>query len=424
VAISHLVECFVKPDTGHDRALAPALIQRGLQLAQEVGAVEREAHLLWSQMVQATHYGRTAEAQEAGKACITLCREHGLQDRLALTLHDLSLNLRLNGEIEKGNSYADEARKLFREAENLPLLADNLNQQALLEYLQLNLEAALMTAGEAATVSKEIYNGWNMAYAAWIKGMVHEARGEWDRALALWQESRRIGQEVGFLMARTAIAVHLGLLWLQVGEVDRARHLHETALAAGEETAPFMLQATASALALDAFAEGDAAEGLRRVRQAQEQEPLGDIATALLLPLPAMALVAAAEQSEAGELWGEAQTVVEDALDEARRRRMRVHEVTLGYYEGRVLRALGEGEAAVERWQESLMEARRHGLKPLVLDLAGALSQRFRERGQEEAAEPYRQLAQEVAAALAETLEDGLRQRFLRTATGQLLENG
>lgn len=422
VAITHLVDCFVKPDAGHDQAVAPALIQRGLQLAQEVGAVEQEAHLLWSQMVQATHYGRTAEAQAAGEACIKLCRNHGLQDRLALTLHDLSLNLRLNGEIEKGNRYAAEARRLFRETENLPLLVDNLNQQALVDYLQLNFKAALATAEEAGTISAEIYNGWNMAYAAWIKGMVHEARGEWGQALALWQESLQIGQEIGFLMATTTIPVQLGLLWLKLGEVEQARQFHETALAAGKKTAPFMLQAAASALALDAFAAGDTAEGLRRVRQAQEQEPLGDIATAFLLPLPAMALVAAAEQPGQAELWGEAQTVVEAALGEAQRRRLPVHQITMGYYEGRVLKALDETEAAARHWQDTLVAARRHGLKPLVIDLAGALFQLYRERGQEEAAGPYRQLAREAATALAETLEDGPRRHFLTTAAGQLFE--
>ena len=423
VAITHLVDCFVKPDAGHDQAVAPALIQRGLQLAQEVGAVEQEAHLLWSKMVQATHYGRTAEAQAAAEACIRLCRKHGLRGRLALTLHDLSLNLRLNGEIEKGNRYAAEAREFFREAENLPLLVDNLNQQALLDYLQLNFQAALNTAEEAGAISEGIYNGWNVAYAAWIRGMVYEARGQWDRALALWQESLQVGQAVGFLMAKTAIPVQLGLLWLKLGEVERARQLHETALAAGKETAPFMLQAAASALALDAFAAGDAAEGLRRVRQAQEQEPLGDIATALLLPLPSMALVEAAERRGEAEAWAEAQAAMESALAEARSRRLRVHEITLGYSQGRVLKALGEREAAAGRWQDTLVAARRHGLKPLTLDLAGALFQLYRKGGQEEAAEPYRQLAREAATALAETLGDEARRHFLTTEAEQLFES-
>jgi tetratricopeptide (TPR) repeat protein len=181
VALAQLGACLIKPSRVHDRHKADRLIARGLSLARENELYEQEAHLLWSQMVLATHYAGTAQAQEAGQACIKIARQHGLEFRLSLALHDLSFNLRINGQLEEGDAYAQEARVLFRKHNNLPLLTDNLNQQALVSIQHLDFDSALGCAGEAGEISQQIENGWNRSYSLWLRGWAAAERGEWGR---------------------------------------------------------------------------------------------------------------------------------------------------------------------------------------------------------------------------------------------------
>jgi tetratricopeptide (TPR) repeat protein len=254
--------------------------------------------------------------------------------------------------------------------------------------------------------------------------LVDETRGLWDSAAAGLQESMRLGQDTGFLMAMTTIPIQLGLLWLRLGEVEEARRLHEEALAAGEETAPFILQAASAAIALDAFATGEVAKGLRWTRQAQAQEPLGDIATAFLLALPARAAIEAAAQQGDAEQWVVAHKEVESALAEARRRRLHVQELVLGHYRGLTLKGTGNIKAATEQWQETLDQAQRLNLRPHVLDVSTELFQLYRENGQTKEAERYRQLALVAMSELGDTLADKTQRHYFMEATEQRLTLG
>ena len=404
VAVTHLADCYVKPDVGHNRLEAKILIERGLQLALDVDAPAQHAHLLWSKMVHATHYGHTEAAQAAGKACVALCREHGLTRRLALALHDLGLNLRLNGDLAQGDQFAQEARALFRQMDNQPLLADSLNQQALFDYLQHRLDSALQRADEAATISRRIANKWNRAFAIWIRAMVHDARGSWGDALSTYEESLHTGLETGFLMAGTVIPIQLGLLHLELGAVEEARRLHENALEASRERAAFVLRAALAARALTAFKNGNAARGVDWLRQAQRAQALGDITTALLLPLLPQASVLAAERDGDSPAWQEAHDVVQAALAEARKRRFLLHELPLRYYLGIVLQAQGQVEAAAVCWRQTLEQAQRLNLRPLTLALSGALYRLYSADGQTDTALPYAELARATLADITNRL--------------------
>lgn len=133
-AISRLVTCYAEPTDMHSPELAKPLIERGLILARDTGDHDLESWLLWSETVWANHYGTTAQAQAAGEASIAIARRHGRHERLAFVLNDLAINLRLSGDLEQGQAYSEEARRLFREMDNQPMLADNLNQQAWNDY--------------------------------------------------------------------------------------------------------------------------------------------------------------------------------------------------------------------------------------------------------------------------------------------------
>jgi tetratricopeptide (TPR) repeat protein len=413
LAVARLVACYIEPNDVHDLEQAKPLIERGLALAREAEEYEQEAHLLWSKMVQATHYGHSEQAQEAGEACIAIARQHGLHARLAYALHDLALNLRLSGKLAQGTAYAAEARRLFRELGNRPMLADNLGQQALIDYLQSDFDAALQSAVEAAKISQEISNGWNISFATWIQGLVWEARGEWGQAQARWEEATARGRDVGFLMALTAIPTQLGAMLRELGQIEGAQALHQQAHDASQRLAPFMLRAVESQLALDAIAAGEVNECERWLCQAHAREPLGEIGTALLLTYPASAAVGWAE---AGGDWDFALAAVEDALEQANRRHLAVHQTHLAYERGRCLAGLGRASDAEECFLQALARAEESGLQPLQRRVHTALVSLYAAHGRTAELETHRVAAAELSQLLSDSLTvPNQRRSFLST---------
>ncbi|NCF64330.1 MAG: hypothetical protein GWP61_00050 [Chloroflexi bacterium] len=267
----------------------------------------------------------------------------------------------------------------------------------------LNDLKALEFAVEAGNLSREIGNGWNMAYASWVQGMVHDALGNWGRAQILYQESRRIGDEVGLLMALTAVPLQLGTLWRRLGQVGQAEAIHREALAASEAAAPLMLRALEAALALDAFAGGESAEGYRWQVKANAREPMGDIGTSLALTIPVTAAVTAAQHNNQ---WHEALSAVEEDLHEARRRQLLIHELPLGYEFGRCLAGQQKFAEAETQLGETLSRAEQIGLLPLALDCSKGLISLFRTLDIPDKATSYEQQAGDIARQLADSLMD------------------
>ena len=418
-AIGRLAACYIEPSDVHSLSRAERFIEEGLRLAREIDDHEREAHLLWCLMMRATHYGHHDEARAAGEQCLAIARQYNLKRQQSLALHDLAVNLRLSGAVEVGTAYAEEARALFRELGSLPLLADSLNQQALLDYLHLDLPAALRYANEAYEISRRINNGWNQSYATWIRGMVYSARGQWDLALATWEESIERGERAAFVMALTTVRMLYGALLRDIGLLDRAEAIHRQAQAASEETASFMLSAAESQLALDAFAAANLAGGRRWLRRALGREPLGEIGTALALRWPPTAAVAAAERD--GD-WASALQIVDNALTDARRRRLALHKAYLTYERGRCLAALERPTHAEAELLEALSIARSAELRSLQRESHGALFRLYRSQGRPDEAERQRRAALALVDELAANLSHADRRRsFLATESVRLL---
>ena len=420
VAITHMVDCMMKPSDVHDMDAALSLIDQGLTLARENGLPEQEAHLLWSRMMQATHYGRTEEAQTAAAAGIALARQHGLEDRLALLLHDLAVNLRFNGLQMEGNECAREARTIFRTRGNDHLLADNLNQEALFQYLQLSFEPALERASEAYELSRRIGNGWNMAYATWIQAMIWDCQGDWGQAQSAYLAARETGQEVGFLMSLTAVPVQLGLLWQQLGQWKQARAILEEALESSEELAPFMLRAVEGALALNAFGQGHAVEGYHWQARAHSREPLGDVGTSLALTIPVAATVAAAQRNQD---WETALATVNAGMAEARRRKLVLHEVLLNAEYGRCMAGLNRLDEAEDHFCAGLEKAETFRLHPLALECSSGLCHlHSRQDGDPQKARRHQRRVQDLIDRLAASLPDqALRRHFQDVAVRRFL---
>jgi len=409
-AISQLVMAHLVLTSGvHNMALAEPLIARGLALARAIGDPDQEARLLWGKLFLSNLLGRIEEAYEAGEASIALARRHALRERLAFALHDFANVLRWNADLARGNAYAAEARALFRELGNLPLLGDNLCQQATSDLLQLNFESALRHATEAIVISQEIGASSNLGFAMAVRAAIHTARGEWGQAQADVQESVRWGREAESPAAKFG-AVMFGGLQRTIGQIDRARELHLEAHAAAEPIAPFLVQMVEANLALDAFAAGDSEAGSEWLRLAQTREGPPSMA-AMSLGLLASAAVCRAEGD--GD-WEEAMEAVERDLSFARQRQRLVHQPDLLYHQGRCFVGLGLVAEAEASFRAALALAEPAVMRPVLWQVHAALAQLYQTQGR--AAEAERQAAAALALEIAGLLDDlAQRESFLAT---------
>jgi DNA-binding SARP family transcriptional activator len=401
IALVRQVTCYVEPSEAHNLERADAILEPALALARQIGDHEQEAQLRWCQMVKATHYGNPQEALQAGEACISVARQHGLSELLALALHDLALNLRLTGSLEKGTAYAGEARRLFEEQGNLSLFVDNLNQQALSDYLQLDFEATLAHAEKAASISRRIDNPWNIAYSTWLQGMVWEARGEWGKSQDLLSESMSQGQEAGFLMSLTTVRLIFGAILREIGQIGLAIKIHREALEFSQSRAPFMLQGAAAQLALDCFANGEIDGGEGWLRQAQEQEAPGAIGTAFGFPFLAQA---SAEWAGMRGGWETALPAVQEAIRQSRQRRLAIYELELAYELGRGYLGLGLFQPSRESLLKALAQAQANQLHPLEWRIHLALWELYNREGQTAKAESEREACRQECQFLLDHL--------------------
>ncbi|MFW6097712.1 MAG: ATP-binding protein [Chloroflexota bacterium] len=415
LALARLVSCYIEPNAVHDLEAAEPLIDRGLAVVRELGDAALEADLLWSQMIRETHYGNTTIAQEIGERCLTIARKHGLQRLLGLVLHDLALNLRLTGAIDHGAAYAEEAQDIFRRRGNLGMLADSLNQRGLMHILHLELAEAGGYVAEAKQISERINNRWNLAYSAWLQGLIWSLQGRWGQALAAFQESEEYGQEIGFLMSLTSVRASHGNLLRQIGDLEGARALHLSAHEAGAELAPFMLRVIESELARDAIAANEAAAGQKWLRQAGARPWLGDIARALFLSSPGLART---EMARLNDDWEVALEEVEKALQDSRRRGLVWHESSLLLAQGCCWLALGKTAEAEGSLRQALQNAEHAGAKPLCMQSRALLARLHGvQHGQqrESLLSEDGKIAADVARELAATLPEERQEMFLQT---------
>lgn len=419
-AIARLVTCYIEPNTTHDPELAEPLIERGLALARGIGDYDLESRLFWSKLVWANHYGRAQEAQTAGEASIAIARQHALQERLAYVLNDVAINLRLSGQQEQGQNYADEARALFRQMNILPMLADNLGQQAWSDYHGLAFDQALKYAADCTQLSQEIHNDWNLSIAALIRGLICTAQGDWGQALSHLAESIRFGEEAGFVIALTLIPAKLGHLLRDIGQIDQAWTLHWNAQVVSMSQAPFLRHAIAAQLAMDAVAGGQLEEAKQWLRSAHEHKPAGAIPTAWVV-LADHALAAVSVADHTGE-WTFALETVELAIRKAQQRRLPIYFAELAYQRGRCLAALGRRTEAETDFAKAIATAQAANLRPVLWRAHLALAQYGSRQAHHPDAETHHQLANEIVQSMANSFTDPTqRDSFLATSAVQAI---
>lgn len=206
------------PTTVQDVRRGEALIDEALVLAHRLDDKVAEARLLWTRMLIYGFLGRYSKAIASGERALALAREHNLQEQLAFILNDLGYRCyRQVGRLSRARELLQEASALWRELNNLPMLADSLSALCVVSVDEGNYELALTYSAEAYQICHSIGNLWGQSYSLLAVGWVYWEQGRPDRAISTMVECIRLGEKAGFLGAQTRGRAELSLILADLG---------------------------------------------------------------------------------------------------------------------------------------------------------------------------------------------------------------
>jgi predicted ATPase/class 3 adenylate cyclase len=205
----------------HDPELAIPLLERALASAHALDDPAAEAKALWAKMNLLRLKNEIEGARRAGEESLALAEKHGLREQKAFTLHDLGYVYVEFGEVQKSNQAYESAEALWREFNNLPMVADGLSARVPSKYFFGEFDEAIAASEEAYRISRSIGNLWGEAFSMMAVGYVYRDLGETADALAAAEASIRVGVQAGFHMSRTFASPQVALILADLGVYER-----------------------------------------------------------------------------------------------------------------------------------------------------------------------------------------------------------
>jgi class 3 adenylate cyclase/tetratricopeptide (TPR) repeat protein len=219
------------PSSAANPETARNLLDRALLMAKDMGDRAAEAKILWNLSLVAARYEDFREGYEYGEQALALARELGLQELAAFTLNDLGWAYIPLGDLEKARNVLHEARSLWKEVDNKPMLVDNYATCSMVSYLEGKFDQALKESELGLQISKEINNLWGQAYSQICSGWIFFERGEPDQAIKSMKECLRLSIQAGFLVPLISLNVELSAIYASFGAAKKAReHMRQSRL--------------------------------------------------------------------------------------------------------------------------------------------------------------------------------------------------
>jgi class 3 adenylate cyclase/tetratricopeptide (TPR) repeat protein len=213
------------PNPLNDPPCARALCEQALVLAQQLGDQAAEGRLYWVLVLVNIHSGQNHAAIAFGEQSVALARASGQAELLAFALNDVSQAYLGVGRLARAAAVLEEANPLWRQLNNLPLLADNLSASAYLDFLLGRFEAALGKCEESRRISRSIENLWGEAYSLMYTGYIYRELGEFGKMVSTMEECLRLARLAGFIAPLVVVQPDLGVLCAQFGEIERGEAL-------------------------------------------------------------------------------------------------------------------------------------------------------------------------------------------------------
>jgi tetratricopeptide (TPR) repeat protein len=399
-----------------------ALSERTLELARELGDRRAESKALWNLMILNVYGGGDLrEAVDAGERSLAIARELNAREQMAFTLNDLWRPYVAIGGLGASRASLEEARGLWRELRNLPMLSENLASSASVARLAGNDREALALAEEAHAIAQDIGNLWGQAYSLMNIYGICVDRGELGKAMATMRECIAVAEPAGFIPPQVSTRADLASVHAYLGDLDGAHELLRIALDVARENQQIALpwvMCTESELHLltGELDQAEAAVGRSQVEQLPEPLRIeGSIRVALIRGRIALAR---GEPVRAVE-------IADSILGRLRRREIRHFATDALVLKARSLASAGKADEAERVLGEARSKAETREHRRVLWEILRELSEIVDVQGNVEAARELRAEAQHLVERIAESVdEEQLRSSFLDRPDVRLVLSG
>jgi class 3 adenylate cyclase/tetratricopeptide (TPR) repeat protein len=394
-----------------DPPLGRRLSEEAVVMARRIGDRAAEARALWN-IVVANVYGGgdAARAVEAGEASLVIARDLAEREQVAFTLNDVSRAYMARGDFATASERLAEARQLWEELDNRPMLGENLTVGSSMHMFHGDFAAALADARQAAEISASIGNAWGESHALLTVYRVEVELGQLGAAIDTVQRSKELGERGGFAYAAIATRADLGGVIAYLGDGERALALADEALAIALERVP-----PATSLAHVARAGALLTLG----RHAEAQAPLEEV-DLMMLPEPDRTFLMVTARTTRSRLAledgdvDEAGAIARGVLEDLRAKGVVVLEAVALVALARAHVAAGRFEEAGGELAQAIEHAERLDERKVLWEALALSADLHARRGAEQEAAELRARARAIVEEIAAGLADPeLRRRFL-----------
>jgi predicted ATPase/class 3 adenylate cyclase len=410
---SMTAECIVRviQTPLHDPQRARELAERALPLAQELGDRAAEARVLWG-LLLVEHWGGGDNHQGLayGERSLAIARELELKEQMGFTLTTLATANIALGRLEVARQTILEAREIWQELGNTPMLADSYGLTSITFWNAGQFEDAAAAALERIRVSKSIGNDWNHAAGLSILALTHYELGEFGRSIKYGGESLRIVEPSGNVNMGVYARAALTSAYVATGAWQKAQETADALHAAGDDIALFLRPLATAALAHFQMGQGEFKEAERSLIELLKAVDVETITATWVAPAyaPQARLPLAMNNPEA-------------ALEWAKFFIGRLHQTGMRLYLAEILWLKGNAHIALGNWEqagEALLEARaiaeESNGRRLLWQILATLAEFEDQRGDAAAAAELRVQAREIVDYIADhTGSEKLRASFL-----------
>lgn len=210
-ALTQLAKVLAVAAMRYDPTQAQEITRDALELARALEDRHAESRILWTMMLLNVYgAGGSRQGLRYGEQSLEIARGLNLREQMAYTLNDLFYTYFNLGESARAYACAVEARALWSELDNKPMLADIVNATGMWHTLQGNFQDALAFTREGRALSQSIGNRWGEATSYMVEGYTTFERGHIAEALENCEACLRTGEPIGMhgplVMARYAEA--------------------------------------------------------------------------------------------------------------------------------------------------------------------------------------------------------------------------
>jgi DNA-binding SARP family transcriptional activator len=395
------------PTAVHDAIRARQIGKRAIALSEILDDREAEAKIAWSLSLANYFSGELNESIRCGERSLTLARKLDLRTQLAQTLNDLGGFIYLySGRIDQAKSALKEARDLWVELDNSPMLADSLGGSCVAHVYAGNYDKAIAFSDRAFTISQGIDNIWGQSYSFWAIGEAYMARGEYSKAIEVMEECIRLGELASFIPPQTYTRSYLATAYEDLGLFDRALALVHLGIEISQSQIPAHNAQLLGTLARLQIKRGDLSAAEEAIN-AGKSELSQHSWRVFYLPVLFAEVEFARHQGELQHALGASNTLVDQLREFGMRSRLAEAE----YLKGMVLMNMGLDEPARSCFLESKTIADELGARRTLWQALYALS---KVENDTEKSENYYQEAKMFLDYIVDNIDQvELRQSFL-----------